>query len=79
MWVSAKCGSALGMRASGPFVGFFRILQPPQQLSRPELFPGQHLSHHPADLRPRDLGHLFPQTCCRLSRIAPPSRHKATW
>ena len=38
----------------------WRILQPPQQLIRPELFPGQHFPHHPVDLRPRDPGHLFP-------------------
>ena len=49
------------------------------QLSRPEPFPGQHFPHHPVDLRPRDPGHLSPQACCRLSRNAPPSRHRATW
>ena len=65
--------------APGPFVTILRILEPPQQLIRPEPFPGQHLPHHPVDLRPRDPGHLFPQACCRLSRKAPPSRHRATW
>ena len=45
----------------GPFVTFLRILEyPPQQLSRPEPFPGQHFPHHPVDLRPRDPGHLSP-------------------
>ena len=48
------------MGASGPFVTILRILQPPQQLSRPEPFPGQQLSQHPVDLRPRDPGHHFP-------------------
>ena len=37
-----------------------RLLQPPQQLSRPEPFPGQHFPHHPVDLGPGDPGHLFP-------------------
>ena len=48
------------MGASGPLVAFLRLLQPPQQFSRPEPFPGQHLPHHPVDLRSRDPGHLFP-------------------
>ena len=39
------------MGASGPFVAFLRILQPPQQLIRPEPFPGQHFPHHPVDPR----------------------------
>ena len=56
----AKCGSALGVGAPGPFVTILRILEPPQQLIRPEPFPGQHFPHHPVDLRPRDLGHLSP-------------------
>ena len=58
--VATAGGAALGMGASGPFVTVLRFLQPPQQLSRPEPFPGQHLSHHPVDLRPRDPGHHFP-------------------
>ena len=33
-------GAALGMGALGPFVTIPRILEPPQQLSRPEPFPG---------------------------------------
>ena len=53
-----KGGSALGMGASGPFFAFFRLLQPPQQLIRPEPFPGQHFPHHPVDLGPGDPGHL---------------------
>ena len=62
----AKGGAALGMGALGPFVTFLRILtilsilEPPQQLSRPEPFSGQHFPHHPVDLRPRDPGHLSP-------------------
>ena len=48
------------MGVSGHFVAILRILKPPKQLSRPDLFPGQHLPHHPVDLRPRDPGHLFP-------------------
>ena len=75
----AKGGAALGMGAPGPFVTILRILEPPQQLSRPEPFPGQHFPHHPVDLRPRDPGHLFPQACCKSSRNAPPNRHIATW
>ena len=49
----AKGGAALGMGAPGPLVALLRILEPPQQLSQPEPFPGQHLSHHPVHLRPR--------------------------
>ena len=60
MWGGTKGGSALGMGASGPFVAFLRLLQPPQQLSRPEPFPGQHFPHHPVDLGPGDPGHLPP-------------------
>ena len=56
----AKGGLALGVGVPGPFVTFLRILEPPQQLSRPKPFPGQHLPHHPVDLRPRDPGHLSP-------------------
>ena len=56
----AKGGAPLGMGASGPFVAFLGLLQPPQQLIRPEPFPGQHLSHHPVDLRSRDPEHLSP-------------------
>ena len=48
------------MGASGPFVAFLRLLQPPQQLIRLEPFPGQHFPHHPVDLGPGDPGHLFP-------------------
>ena len=55
-----ECDSALGIGASGPFVAFLRLLQPTQQLIRSEPFPGQHLPHHPVDLRSRDLGHLPP-------------------
>ena len=55
-----KCGAALCMGAPGPFVTILRLFQPPQQLSRPEPFPGQQFPHHPVDLRPRDPGHLFP-------------------
>ena len=55
----AKGGAPLGMGASGPFVAFLGLLQPPHQLIRPEPFPGQHLSHHPVDLRSRYPGHLF--------------------
>ena len=64
------------MGSSGPFVPVLRILKPPQQLSWTEPFPGQHLPHHPVDLRPRDPGHLSPQACCGLSRKAPPSRRR---
>ena len=46
-----KGGSALGMGTPGAFVTILRILEPPQQLSRPEPFPGQHLLHHPVDPR----------------------------
>ena len=46
-----KGGAALGMGALGPFVTILRILQPPQQLIRPEPFPGQHFPHHPVDPR----------------------------
>ena len=53
-------GAALVMGALGPFVTIPRILEPPQQLSRPEPFPGQHSPHYPVHLRPRDPGHLFP-------------------
>ena len=60
MWGGTKGGATLGMGASGPLVAFLRLLQPPQQFSRPEPFPGQHLPHHPVDLRSRDPGHLFP-------------------
>ena len=35
-----KGGSALGMGAPGQFVTILRILEPPQQFSRPEPFPG---------------------------------------
>ena len=42
-----KCGAALGMGAPGPFVTILRLFQPPQQLSRPEPFPGQQFPHHP--------------------------------
>ena len=56
----AKGGAALGMGAPGPLVALLRILEPPQQLSQPEPFPGQHLSHHPVHLRPRYPGHHFP-------------------
>ena len=35
------------MGVSGHFVAILRILKPPKQLSRPDLFPGQHLPHHP--------------------------------
>ena len=36
--------------------------------------------HHPVDLGPGDPGHLSPpQSCCRLRRKAPASRHRATW
>ena len=45
--VATADGAAFGMGAPGSFVTILRILQPPQQLSRPEPFPGQHLSHHP--------------------------------
>ena len=51
-----KCGAALGMRESGPFVTILRILQPPQQFIRPEPFPGQHFPHHPVHLPPRVKG-----------------------
>ena len=47
----AKGGAALGMRAPGPFVTILRILEPPQQLSRSEPFPGQHLPHYPVHPR----------------------------
>ena len=53
-------GAALGMGALGPFVTILRILEPSQQLSRPEPFPEQHSPHYPRHLRPRDPGHLFP-------------------
>ena len=43
--------------ANGIFY-LLRILQPLQQLSRPEPFPWQHLSHHPVHLGPGDLGPL---------------------
>ena len=43
-----------------PFVAFLGLLQPPHQLIRPEPCPGQHLPDHPVNLRPGDLGHLFP-------------------
>ena len=56
----AKGGAPLGMGASGPFVAFLGLLQPPHQLIRSEPFPGQQLSHHPVNLRSRDPGHLFP-------------------
>ena len=39
------------MRESGPFVAFLDILQPAQQLIRPEPFPGQHLTHYPVHPR----------------------------
>ena len=39
----------LGVGASGPVVAFLRLLRPPQQLIRPEPFPGQHFPHHPVD------------------------------
>ena len=39
------------MGALGPFVTILRILQPPQQPIRPELFPGQHFPHYPVDPR----------------------------
>ena len=64
----AKGGAALGMGAPGPFVTILRILQPPQQLSRPEPFPGQHFPHHPVDLRPRDPGHLFPPSLLQVQQ-----------
>ena len=51
MWGGTKGGSTLDMGASGPLVAFLRLLQPPQQFSRPEPFPGQHLPHHPVDPR----------------------------
>ena len=41
-------------------VTILRLLEPPQQLIRPEPFPGKHFPHHPVDLRPRDPGHLSP-------------------
>ena len=47
----AKCGSALGVGEPGPFVTILRILEPPQQLIRPEPFPGQHFPYHPVDPR----------------------------
>ena len=56
----AKGGAPLGVGASGTFVGFLGLLQPPHQLIRSEPFPGQHLPHRPVDLRPGDPGHLFP-------------------
>ena len=68
-----KGGSALGMGASGPFVAFLRLLQPPQQLSRPEPFPGQSTKTWGRVIRG-----IF-SSCCRLRRKAPASRHRATW
>ena len=62
-------GAALGMGALGPFVTILRILEPPQQLSRPEPFPGQHSPHYPVYLRPRDPGHLAPQARCITTTI----------
>ena len=56
----AKGGAALGMGALGPVVTILRLREPPQQLSRPEQFPGQHFPHHPVYLRPRDPVHLPP-------------------
>jgi hypothetical protein len=53
-------GAPLLMRAPGPLVALLYVLQPAQQLSRPEPLPGQHLPHHPVYLRARDLGQLFP-------------------
>ena len=81
MWGDARMAARrLAWERLGPFVTVLRILKPPQQLGWPEPFPGQHFPHHPVDLRPRDPGHLSPpQACCRLSRKAPPSRHRATW
>ena len=46
-----KCGAALGMRAPGPFVTILCLLQPPQQLIRPEPFRGSISPHHPVDPR----------------------------
>ena len=74
-----KCGSALGMGALGPFVTILCLLQPPQQLIRPEPFPGQHFPHHPVDPRLHEgrlcglviRGIFPPQACCRLSKKSP--------
>ena len=48
------------MGALDPFVTILRILEPPQQLSRLEPFPGQHSPHHPVHLRPGDQGDISP-------------------
>ena len=62
-------GAALGMGALDPFVTILRILEPPQQLSRLEPFPGQHSPHHPVHLRPGDQGYIPPQACCITTTI----------
>ena len=49
------------MGAARPLVTILRVLESPQQLSRPEPFPGQHSLHPPVYLGPRDSRHLPPK------------------
>ena len=37
------------------------------------------ITHHSVHLGPGDQGHLPPQSCCKVSRKAPASRHMVMW